>query len=229
MVAGVIDPGKPVANLYFSMWSHNILRTSVDLARDLKFGQYLKIPPQVMFLTQVYGALIGAAVNYIVMTVVVDSQREILLKPKGTNVWSGHTVQSLNSGAVTWSLAKQLYGFNGPYFIIPLSLFIGMVPPFVQWLIFKRWQKIGNLKIDSILLPFIFFYSGYLTSGVTSPITSAIVVGIISQVWLRKWRPAWFRKYNYILGGALDGNYSGTLRFLHEADNIATSKAVLKS
>ena len=80
MVAGVINPGRPVANLYvsssfvlynfscrlslisrkkFSMWSHDVISTSLTLAADLKIGQYLKIPPRVMFLTQVWGTLIG--------------------------------------------------------------------------------------------------------------------------------------------------------------------------
>jgi len=52
MVAGVINLGRPVANLYFSMWSHDVISGSLSLAADLKIGRYLKIPPRVMFLTQ---------------------------------------------------------------------------------------------------------------------------------------------------------------------------------
>jgi hypothetical protein len=78
MVAGVINPGRPVANLYvsynlildevsclilitkkFSMWSHDVIATSVSLAADLKIGQYLKVPSRVMFLTQVWGTIVG--------------------------------------------------------------------------------------------------------------------------------------------------------------------------
>lgn len=69
------------------MWSHDVVSTSIGLASDLKIGQYLKIPPRVMFLTQIWGTLLGALVNYIVMVSVVDAQREILLEPKGTNIW----------------------------------------------------------------------------------------------------------------------------------------------
>jgi hypothetical protein len=71
------------------------------------------------------------------MISVVDAQREILLMPIGTNVWSGQLPQAANSAAVTWSLAKELYGFNGPYWIVPLSLVIGMVPTAIQWFISK--------------------------------------------------------------------------------------------
>jgi hypothetical protein len=71
------------------------------------------------------------------MVSVVDAQREILLDPIGTNIWSGQVPQSLNSAAVTWSLAKELYGPKGPYFVIPMSLLIGVVPTALQWFISK--------------------------------------------------------------------------------------------
>ncbi|KAF9010131.1 oligopeptide transporter [Cyathus striatus] len=202
MVAGAINPGRPVANLYFSMWSHDVISTSINLAGDLKMGQYLKIPPRVMFLTQVWGTILVISV---VMISVVDAQRDILLSPTGTNVWSGQVPQSLNSAAVTWSLAKQLYGFSGPYWIVPMSLLIGTVPTFIQWLIWKRWPTIGSLHVDKLMLPIIYQYSSWLSAGVNSTITSSILVGLASQLWLRKYHPGWYKKYNYILGGALDG------------------------
>lgn len=46
------------------MWSHDVVVRSVALAADLKVGQYLKIPPRVMFLTQIWGALIGMSMLY---------------------------------------------------------------------------------------------------------------------------------------------------------------------
>ncbi|THH32472.1 hypothetical protein EUX98_g1722 [Antrodiella citrinella] len=205
MVAAACNPGRPVANLYFSMWSHDAIATSINLAGDLKMGQYLKIPPRAMFVTQIWGVLVGAVVNYVVMISVVDAQREILLDPQGTNVWSGQVVQSLNSAAVTWSLAAQLYGINGPYFLIPMGLFIGMGPTFIQYLIWKKWPVIGGLKVDSIMLPLIYMYSAWMSAGVNSMIFSSVIVGLVSQLWLRKYHPGWYRKYNYILGGALDG------------------------
>ncbi|KIJ62124.1 hypothetical protein HYDPIDRAFT_114969 [Hydnomerulius pinastri MD-312] len=205
MVAGAIAPGRPVANLYFTMWSHDIIGQSIGLAGDLKLGQYLKIPPRTMFLTQVWGTILGAAINYVVMTSVVDAQRDILISPQGTNVWSGQVVQSLNSAAVTWSLAKELYGPGGQYFIIPMSLLIGLAGTFAQWLIAKRWPYIGPVKVDTIMLPIIYMYSAWMSSGLNSVITSCIITGVVSQFWLRKYHPGWFRKYNYILGGALDG------------------------
>jgi di/tricarboxylate transporter len=71
------------------------------------------------------------------MIAITGAQRELLLKPTGNNIWSGQSVQSLNSNAITWSLAKQLYGPSGPYFMIPMGIFVGFGATFVHWLIYK--------------------------------------------------------------------------------------------
>lgn len=47
MIGGAIQPGKPVANLYLSIWSRNIISTVIHLAGDFKMGRYLKIPHRV--------------------------------------------------------------------------------------------------------------------------------------------------------------------------------------
>jgi len=205
MIAGVINPGRPIANLYFTMWSHDVVGTSISLAGDLKLGQYLKIPPRVMFAIQIWGTIIGCIVNYVVMVSVTGSQREILLDPIGNNIWSGQSVQSLNTNAIAWSMAKDMYGLSGPYFMVPMSLFVGFAATSIHWLVHKRWPYIGPVRVEAIVLPIIIQYSGFLTAGMTSNITSTIIVGLVSQFWLRKRHPGWYRKYNYILGGALDG------------------------
>ncbi|KAH9062283.1 oligopeptide transporter [Lactarius vividus] len=205
MIAGAINPGSPVANLYFSMWGHDVVATTIGFSSDLKIGQYLKIPPRSLFVARIWGTIIGAVVNYVVMVSITGAQRNILLDPTGNNIWSGKTVQSINSDAITWSLAKELYGPSGPYFIIPLAIFIGFALTVIHWLINKRWPHIGPIRVDWFILPLIFQYSSLLSAGVTSIALSTVIVGLASQFWLRRYHPGWYRKYNYILGGALDG------------------------
>lgn len=60
------------------------------------------------------------------------------------------------------------------------------------------------LVILCILIYFVQYSSG-LASGVNSPLLSIIIVGVVSQVWLRQYHPGWYKRYNYVLGGALDG------------------------
>lgn len=173
MVGGAVQPHSPLANLYFASWSHQVIL----LAGWLKIGQYTKIPPRVMFGTQVYGTLLGAAFNYIVMTSIVSNQREILQDPKGNHIWSGATLQQMNGEAVTWSLAKQMYSANGQYVLVPLGFVVGLFLPIIHWGLIKLVPSAKSLPIDTAIIA---FYAGRRYYGSTSWIWSTIAVGVFS-------------------------------------------------
>ena len=48
-------------------------------------------------------------------------------------------------------------------------------------------------------------------AGVTSVYTTITLAGILTQIYWRTYHPRSFKKYNYILGGALDGGAQGEL------------------
>lgn len=45
MIAGLVLPGRPVGNMYFAAWSHNVITNTVNLSNDLKMGEYRKSYP----------------------------------------------------------------------------------------------------------------------------------------------------------------------------------------
>jgi hypothetical protein len=40
MLGGLMLPGRPVGNMYFAAWSHNVIANAVNLSNDLKMGEY---------------------------------------------------------------------------------------------------------------------------------------------------------------------------------------------
>lgn len=44
MLAGLVLPERPVGNMYFAAWSHNVIANAVTLCNDLKMGEYRKRP-----------------------------------------------------------------------------------------------------------------------------------------------------------------------------------------
>ncbi len=40
MLAGLILPERPIGNMYFAAWSHNVIANAVNLSNDLKMGEY---------------------------------------------------------------------------------------------------------------------------------------------------------------------------------------------
>ena len=78
-----------------------------------------------MFLTQMYGTILGGFVNYAVMISIVSGNRELLANGNGNSSWSGATIQSYNTNAASWALAPYIYKIGTPYGAVPIGIAAG--------------------------------------------------------------------------------------------------------
>ncbi|KAJ4292869.1 hypothetical protein N0V88_005527 [Collariella sp. IMI 366227] len=207
MLAGLILPERPIGNMYFAAWSHNVISNAVSLSNDLKMGEYLKIPPRVMFLTQVYGTILGGFINYAVMISIVGSNRKLLRDSDGNSSWSGATIQSYNTNATSWALAKYLYKTGGRYQMVPIGLGIGAAAVAVHRIIAYFKPRIGRFSLHDINMPQFIQYAGYIpyNASQTCVLLSQVVAGFFVQFYLRNYRPRIFKDYSYLITGAFDG------------------------
>ncbi|KAF8155420.1 oligopeptide transporter [Crassisporium funariophilum] len=206
MLGGALVPGKPVANMYFTMYGFNPVTQSLNLLRDLKLGQYTKLPPRVTFAMQGIGTIIGGLLNFVIMKTVIGAQRTVLRDVQGTNVWSGQQVQSYNSAAIAWgALGKPLYATGTRYGFVPYMLLVGLLFPIPFWLLHKKYPKFG---FNYVFTPVLVAELGILSVGINSSLFSSFLLAIYSQYYLRKYKATWFRKYNFLLSAALDGGTS---------------------
>ncbi|KAM3072319.1 hypothetical protein ACMFMG_009129 [Clarireedia jacksonii] len=207
MLAGLMLPGRPVGNMYFAAWSHNVIGNAVNLSNDLKMGEYLKIPPRTMFLTQVYGTILGGFVNYAVMSSIVGSNRELLVNGNGSNAWSGATIQSYNTNAASWALAEKLYKKGGKYEMVPIGLAVGAGCVIIHRLFNYFVPRVRNFNTNEINMPQFIQYAGYIpyNASQTCVIFSQVAAGFFTQMYLRNYRPRIFKDYSYLVTGAFDG------------------------
>ena len=94
-----------------------------------------------------------------------------------------------------------------PIRLVPFAIFIGFFIPIPFWLA-SRFGKPGSLikrTGDFVHTSVILLYIGYLPYSVNGQWWSCFVIGLASQWWARKYRPKWFKKYNYLTSAALDG------------------------
>lgn len=68
LIGGYLHPGKPVANMYFVLFGANAESQALVLVESLKLGQYGKRSPKCTFTVQIVGTLLGAVINYVLMT-----------------------------------------------------------------------------------------------------------------------------------------------------------------
>lgn len=133
---------------------------------------------------------------------IVQDQEPILLSIDGTNIWSGATIQSLNSLAVAWSIAGDMFNVGARYEWVTLSFLLGFVVPIPLWLANRYWP---NKVFEYINMSIILWYMGWLVTGINSSILMYFIFGFVAQWWIRKYHPHLFNKYNYIVSAALDG------------------------
>lgn len=202
MLAGYIHPGKPLANMYFTVFGFNGVQQGQWLLRDLKLAQLAHLSPRATFCAQVLGTVIGAIFDYIMMQTIVTNQFDILTSISGTNIWSGQNVQQYNTLALAWSFASDMFSVGARYQWVTLAYLIGFIVPVPFWIIY-RYTKIRFFEY--INLSIILWYMGWLFVGINSSILSYFAIGFFGQFYLRRYKPEWFVKWNYLISAALDG------------------------
>ncbi|CAO3598541.1 unnamed protein product [Absidia cylindrospora] len=217
MICGFILPGYPVANMYFKTLGYNTLNQAGKMAKDLKVGHYLKVPPRMIFSSQILGTIIGSIFNYIVNDNIVTTKRDILLDPEGgNNIWSGASPQTINSAAVTWGGIGPLamFGPSSEYYIVLWAFVIGFFLPVPGWLLHKKFPKVG---FNYINMPMILVGLATLPGTNSSWITVSFIVIVVTQGFIKRRYNDWFVKYNYLTSAALDSGTSLMVFFLSMA------------
>lgn len=188
--------------MYFTVFSYNAMQQAQLLARDLKLGQYVHLSPRATFTAQMTGSVVGALFNYIMMLSIVRNQAPVLTSIEGTNIWSGQNIQQLNTLAIAWSMAGDLFGVGARYQWVTLAFLVGFLAPLPFWVAYRFYpHPVFKYLNTSIIL----WTMGYLFVGTNASITSYFAIGFFAQGWLRRKRPAWFVRYNYLVSAALDG------------------------
>ncbi|KAJ5676553.1 uncharacterized protein N7477_002186 [Penicillium maclennaniae] len=207
MLAGLVLPGRPVGNIYFAAWSHNVVGNSVNLCSDLKLGEYLKIPPRVMFLTQIYGTMLGGFVSYAIMMSIVTRNKALLVNGNGNASWSGANIQAYNTNAASWALASYLYKIGAQYQMVPIGMAIGATAVIVHRLFVQFVPKVKNFKTTELNVPQFIQYAGFipLNQNQTCLILSWMISGLFVQYYLRTYKPRSFKEYSYLVAAAFDG------------------------
>lgn len=201
-LAGYLFPRRPLANMYFNIFTYQSLQQGQVLARDLRLAQNIHLAPRCTFFIQVVGCIVGAVFNYVMMLQIVQNQRPILLSIAGTNIWSGANVQQFNTSAIAFSLASHLFSIGTRYQWVTIAFLVGFAVPLPLWLAhrYTRWSFFAAVNTSIIL-----WYTGNLFVGLNASLFMYYLLGFASQFWVRRYHPVKFNKYNYVVSAALDG------------------------
>ncbi|KAI8098759.1 OPT family small oligopeptide transporter [Halteromyces radiatus] len=208
MVGGFLFPGQPVANMYFKTLGYNTLAQAGRLAHDLKIGHYMKVPPRLVFFHQMLGTVVGSLFNYLINTIIVTSQKEILLDPAtNSNTWNGASIQAMNAAAISWGAIgpMAMFGPDTQYSIILWAFLIGFILPLPFYFLHRRFPDVG---FNLVNVPMILAGLLIMPGSASSYVLVSFILTISSQWYIKKYRRDWFVKYNYLVSTALDSGTS---------------------
>jgi hypothetical protein len=89
LMAAYLFPGRPITNMYFTLFGYQSVGQGFLLLRDLKIAQYAHLSPRCAFTMIITGTVVGALASYVVMNTILSHQEALILGLEGTNAWSG--------------------------------------------------------------------------------------------------------------------------------------------
>ncbi|KAI8914276.1 OPT oligopeptide transporter protein-domain-containing protein [Gorgonomyces haynaldii] len=199
MIMGFILPGRTIENMVFKSYGYNIMIQALDLTSDLKLGHYMHIDPRAMVFAQGLGTFFGVVCNTGATFFVMDSMKTLLYTdPK----WSYTSVQTfLNAGGIWGAISPYRFFIASHYwFFIPIGVPLGMLLPFIPWLLNKAFPSKYWYLINIPILTAFQGGQGRDAAHVVTP----LIVGLITNYWLfNKHKPFW-TKYNFVIAVGFD-------------------------
>ncbi|WFD43298.1 hypothetical protein MPSI1_001959 [Malassezia psittaci] len=224
-VAGLLIPGKPIGNVCWKCYGYMSCAQALDLISDMKLAHYMNKPKAYVPITVawhdnwcVLRLIPGCFMNYAVIRVVLAPQngyRQYLdgSVPDPSGQWDGRKVHIFRSASIIWGAVGPQRFFSGRYITLYYGFALGILIPFIPWLLHKRMERIKRTILresvfSKTVVPIILHGAIAPPATPTNIILSGLICAFLSQKWAREKRPEWFAKFNYVLSAALDAGSS---------------------
>ncbi|ORY32181.1 OPT oligopeptide transporter [Naematelia encephala] len=204
----------PLGQLAYRIISGNVWYDARTVLEDQKIGHYFHLPPRDVIGMQIFANMIALPVNYGVMRAVISSKFDYVsgkvADPAGQ--WTGQDFKSYNTAGVQYALVGPKRLFASTVFKpVTYGFVAGAVAPLGIWLLHKRFPRLRfDLWNTTIFFASAATFYGNLSTG---PFTS-ILIGTFTNFYLYRYRHAFWNKYAYICGAALDTGFNANLLFI---------------
>ncbi|KAM0935382.1 putative oligopeptide transporter, OPT superfamily [Dioscorea sansibarensis] len=205
-IMGVIQPGKPIANVCFKVYGYMSMTQAISFLADFKLGHYMKIPPKSMFLVQFVGTMIAGTINLGVAWWLLGSIKNICdpdhLPPNSP--WTCPSDLVFFDASVIWGLIgpRRIFGPLGNYIALNWFFLGGALGPILVWLLHKAFPS--QSWIPLINLPVLIGATGAMPPATALNYSAWIAVGTVFNFFIFRYKKRWWTRYNYVLSAALD-------------------------
>ncbi|KAI0124710.1 OPT family small oligopeptide transporter [Xylariales sp. AK1849] len=201
-VIGYMLPGRPLAMMMFKNYGYLAMSQALYFAQDLKLGHYMKVPPRVMFWSQLVASIWSAIVQITVMNWALGSIPEICTDAQ-PNSYTCPGGKVYFTASIIWGAIGPARIFSGGALYSSLQWFwlVGAVAPVITWFFARRYPKSIARYIN---MPLFFGGSGSIPPATTYTYLCWGFYGMIFNYWIKRRWTGWWLHYNYITSAALD-------------------------
>lgn len=208
MVNSVSGYKNPVgASTYGSIAGNAWYRAQLNL-QDIKIGHYMHIPPRAVFLSQVFGSLIGIPVDYAVIRWVLSTKADYLTGKvtDPTHQWTAQELASNLTMGVQYVLIGPRRLFRLPlYSPLPYGFLVGVLAPCAIYALHRAFPRAKfHLANTTIFFSGISRFYGNISAGYLSTFLGGYVV----MRWAYRRRCEAWARWNYILAAAFDAGFN---------------------
>ncbi|KAH6855751.1 OPT oligopeptide transporter protein-domain-containing protein [Chaetomium sp. MPI-CAGE-AT-0009] len=202
LIAGILFPGRPVANMVFVTYGYISSAQGIKFAADLKLGHYMKIPPRILFTVQIVATLVSSVTQIAVlnwMFVHVPG----LCTPQAINGFTCPIARVHFNGSILWGVVgpAEFFGPSATYRPLVWAFAIGAILPLPLWLYARRRRHSLVRKIN---LPVLFGSLGWIPPATGLNFSVWALVCYLFNYLVKRRAPAWWAKYTMTLSAALD-------------------------
>lgn len=200
LIVGYALPGNGMALMFIKAIGYNIDGQAQNYITDQKMGHYLRIPPRALFRCQMLSVLISSFISLVVINFAIDNIEDYC-SPTQHQRFTCPTARTFYSSSVLWGVIGPKRVFDGLYPILKWCFLIGTLLAPACYLV-KRFfggNKVVRYFQPTLILGGMLVFAPYNLSYHTPGLIAAyFFMHFIKIRYLN-----WFKKYNYVLSGAL--------------------------
>lgn len=237
LIVGYALPGHPEALMFVKAFGYNINGQADNYISDQKMGFYSKLPPRAMFRGQVLSSVVCALVCYAVVQFADNSIPDICTPDQKSKFNCANGSRVYFSASVVWGAIGPARIFSQIYPALKWCFLLGFLLAIVWWTTKRFGPMIRNASKSALpnavyapLNMLIFtpvswlkhVHPSLIMNGMLfwapnnlSFFTAGLYISGAFMYYLRRYKTAWWEKYNYLLSAALTGAvaFSGIIIF----------------
>lgn len=194
----------PAGAAFFGCVAGNAWYRSQFHLELMKLGFYNHIPPRLVFISQIYGELIGVPINYFSLRWVLASKWDYLVGKltDPLHQWTAQTAITYHTNAIQYVILGPRRLFAN-YPLLPLGFLVGLIAPVVIFLLHRRFPRSKfNFQLwnTTVFFSTMSHFYGNLSTGYLSKFMG----GIVTMFYAYRYKHTLWKTYNYVVAAALD-------------------------